>query len=186
MPAGPFARERPPARLDGCHRGADVSCADPSHCRLRRSFAAHLAQRDPDLGAAAGPRLGLMRDGAAAKLAALPAQVPAVDRRRQPFVAKRIPAAKAPVLRRWSVGPNSRPLPLASQVGMTLRPSLPVRALANEIGSRQRIALGEFVPDAALAPWCDRRVSAEPLRARTCALHPSPGPARSVLRRRFA
>ncbi len=111
---------------------------------------------------------------------------PAVDPRWKPFTAKLIHAARAPVLPVCFVGQNSRLFQLASQVSMTLRLSLLFHEVANKIGSRQRIEIGDLVAYAELAPMRDRQELADELRRRTYALHPAKHLAHRVCRLRAA
>jgi putative hemolysin len=99
---------------------------------------------------------------------------PAVDPPWKPFTAKLVHAAKAPVLPVCFVGQNSRLFQLASHVSLTLRMSLLFHEVANKIGTRQRIEIGDLVPYAELAPRKDRAALIEELRRRVYALHPSP------------
>ncbi|TVQ32224.1 MAG: acyltransferase [Geminicoccaceae bacterium] len=108
----------------------------------------------------------------------------AVDPRWKPFTAKLIHGAKAPVLPVCFVGQNSRLFQLASHVSMTLRLSLLFHEVANKIGSRQRIEIGELIPYAELAPIRDRQALVDLLRQRTYALHPSRNLAQRVYRLR--
>jgi putative hemolysin len=99
---------------------------------------------------------------------------PAVDPPWKPFTAKLIHAAKAPVLPVCFVGQNSRLFQLASHVSLTLRMSLLFHEVANKIGSRQRIEIGELIPYDELAPLKERAALIEELRRRVYALHPTP------------
>jgi len=99
---------------------------------------------------------------------------PAVDPPWKPFTAKLIHAAAAPVLPVCFVGQNSRLFQLASHVSLTLRMSLLFHEVANKIGSRQRIEIGDLIPYAELAPLKDRGALIEELRRRVYALHPTP------------
>jgi putative hemolysin len=98
---------------------------------------------------------------------------PAVDPPWKPFTAKLIHAAKAPVLPVCFVGQNSRLFQLASHVSLTLRMSLLFHEVANKIGSRQRIEIGDLIPYAELAPLRERAALVEELRRRVYALHPT-------------
>ncbi|MFW5679335.1 MAG: lysophospholipid acyltransferase family protein [Pseudomonadota bacterium] len=97
---------------------------------------------------------------------------PAVDPRWRPFTARLIHAAEAPVLPVCFVGQNSRLFQLASHVSMTLRLSLLFHEVANKIGTRQRIEIGDRIPYAELATLRDRQALVDELRRRTYALHP--------------
>jgi putative hemolysin len=99
---------------------------------------------------------------------------PAVDPPWKPFTAKLIHAARAPVLPVCFVGQNSRLFQLASHVSLTLRMSLLFHEVANKIGSRQRIEIGDLVPYAELAALRDRAELITELRRRVYDLHPTP------------
>jgi len=99
---------------------------------------------------------------------------PAVDPPWKPFTAKLIHAARAPVLPVCFVGQNSRLFQLASHVSLTLRMSLLFHEVANKIGSRQRIEIGDLIPYAELAPLKERVALMTELRHRVYDLHPTP------------
>ena len=99
---------------------------------------------------------------------------PAVDPPWKPFTAKLVHAARAPVLPVCFVGQNSRLFQLASHVSLTLRMSLLFHEVANKIGSRQRIEIGDLIPYAELARLKDRAALMTELRRRVYALHPTP------------
>ncbi len=111
---------------------------------------------------------------------------PAVDPPWKPFTAKLVHAARAPVLPVCFVGQNSRLFQLASHVSLTLRMSLLFHEVANKIGSRQRIEIGELVPYEELAALKDRAALIAELRRRVYALHPTPKLAERSFRLRVA
>lgn len=98
----------------------------------------------------------------------------AVDPRWRPFTAKLIQLARGPVIPICFVGQNSRLFQIASHVSDTLRLSLLFHEVANKIGSRQRIEIGEPISYAQLAAIKDRQAVVDFLRERTYALHPDP------------
>ncbi len=99
---------------------------------------------------------------------------PAVDPPWKPFTAKLVHAANAPVLPVCFVGQNSRLFQLASHVSLTLRMSLLFHEVANKIGSRQRIEIGDLIPYEELAPLKERAALITELRRRVYDLHPTP------------
>lgn len=106
---------------------------------------------------------------------------PAVDPHWKPFTARLIQAAAAPVLPICFVGQNSRLFQLASRVSQTLRLSLLFHEVANKIGTRQRIEIGDLIPHGDLVTFNDRAAMMAELRRRTYGLHPKPGLADRVL-----
>ncbi|MEO1089402.1 MAG: lysophospholipid acyltransferase family protein [Pseudomonadota bacterium] len=109
---------------------------------------------------------------------------PAVDPRWRPFTSKLVHGARSPVVPVCFVGQNSRLFQLASHVSLTLRMSLLFHEVANKIGSRQRIEIGDLVPYVAMAELRDRQALADELRRRTYGLHPTPRLANRVCRLR--
>ncbi len=105
----------------------------------------------------------------------------AVDPVWKPFTARLIHAVEAPVLPVCFVGQNSRLFQLASHVSGTLRLSLLFHEVANKIGTRQRVEIGELIPYSVLRGFGDRTALMAELRQRTYALHPTPRLASRVL-----
>ncbi len=105
---------------------------------------------------------------------AQPAFGPAIDPSWKPFTARLIHAVGAPVLPICFVGQNSRLFQLASHVSQTLRLSLLFHEVANKIGTRQRIEIGDAIAYKEIAHLRDRGTLMAELRRRTYALHPRP------------